>query len=105
MKVVTVCGSMKFFRQMQEIAVELETQRGYCVITPIGDAGMELGEAAVEALGKAHFQKIDLSDAVYIVNIGGYIGQAVSEEVRYAKAHGKEIIYHEAIADKSVVEE
>lgn len=36
MKVVTLCGSMKFFMKIQNIAVELETKYGYCVITPIG---------------------------------------------------------------------
>lgn len=37
MKVVTLCGSMKFAKQMQEIAMELEVKRGYCVLTPIGE--------------------------------------------------------------------
>lgn len=43
----------------------------------------------------AHYKKIDLSDAIYIVNIGGYIGQSVTEEIAYAKSRGKEIIFHE----------
>ena len=95
MKVVTLCGSMRFFREMQEIAIELETKHGYCVITPIGDANTPLSEEEIRALGKAHYKKIDIADAVYIVNIGGYIGKTVSEELRYAQEHNKEIIYHE----------
>ena len=95
MKVVTLCGSMRFYREMQEIAIELETKQGYCVITPIGDAGAPLSDEETESLGKAHYKKIDLADAVYIVNIGGYIGKTVSEELRYAKAHNKEVIFHE----------
>lgn len=43
----------------------------------------------------AHYKKIDLSDAIYIVNIGGYIGQSVTEEIAYAKSRGKEIVFHE----------
>ena len=96
MKVVTICGSMRFSKQMQEIAIELETRYGYCVIIPIGDANTPLSAEAIGALGKAHYKKIDIADAVYIVNIGGYIGKTVSEELRYAKAHNKEIIFHEA---------
>ena len=52
-------------------------------------------EKEIEKLAQAHFKKIDMSDAVYVVNIGGYIGESVSREVCYAKEHNKEIIYHE----------
>ncbi|MBD5632262.1 MAG: hypothetical protein HDP34_03420 [Clostridia bacterium] len=97
MKVVTLCGSMRFSRQMQEIATELEIKKGYCVIAPVGDATITLSEEDKESLAKAHFKKIDISDAVYIVNLGGYIGESVSRELLYAKEHGKEIIYHEKI--------
>lgn len=37
MKVVTLCGSMKFAKQMQEIAMELEVKRRYCALTPVGE--------------------------------------------------------------------
>ena len=49
----------------------------------------------MEKLAQAHFKKIEMSDAVYIVNIGGYIGESVSKELRYAKEHNKEILYRE----------
>ena len=95
MKVVTMCGSMRFAKQMQEIALELEVKQGYCVLTPVGDAVVPLSEKDKENLNAAHFKKIDMSDAVYIVNIGGYIGESVSRELRYAQVHNKEIVYHE----------
>ena len=95
MKVVTLCGSMRFSKQMQEIAIELEVKQGYCVITPVGEKMVQLSEKEIEKLAQAHFKKIDMSDAVYVVNIGGYIGESVLREVRYAKEHNKEIIYHE----------
>lgn len=95
MKVVTLCGSMRFTKQMQRIAMELEINRGYCVIQPIYDSDIILGEKDLDFLSKAHFKKIDISDIVYIVNIGGYIGESVSKEIQYAKERNKEIIYHE----------
>ena len=95
MKVITLCGSMRFFKEMQEIARELETKCGYCVLTPIGGTNITLNEDEVEKLAKAHYKKIDISDAVYIVNIGGYIGESCSKELCYAQEHNKEIIYHE----------
>ena len=45
-------------------------------------------------LEKAHYRKIDISDGIYVVNIGGYIGESVKAEIQYAKENGKEIIYH-----------
>ena len=95
MKVVTLCGSMRFLKQMQEIAWELETKQGYCVLTPVGGKMVQPSDKEIEKLAQAHFKKIDMSDAVYVVNIGGYIGESVSREVCYAKEHNKEIIYHE----------
>lgn len=95
MKVVTLCGSMRFSKQMQEIAMELEVKQGYCVLTPVGEKMVQPSEKEIEKLAQAHYKKIDMSDAVYVVNIGGYIGEAVSREVRYAQEHNKEIIYHE----------
>lgn len=95
MKVVTLCGSMRFSKQMQEIALELEVKQGYCVLTPVGDKMVQPNEKEIEKLTQAHFKKIDMSDAVYVVNIGGYIGESVSKEVCYAQERNKEIIYHE----------
>lgn len=94
MKIITLCGSMRFFEEMQEIAMELETRYGYCVIAPVGGTNIALNEDAVGNLAKAHYKKIDISDAVYIVNIDGYIGESVLEELCYAQKHNKEIIYH-----------
>lgn len=86
---------MRFIKEMQHIALELETKHGYCVITPIVENGVGLSKEDLESIAKAHFRKIDISDIVYIVNIGGYIGESVSQEIRYSVAHNKEIVYHE----------
>ena len=96
MKVVTLCGSMRFYKEMQEIAIELETKHGCCAIAPLGDANTKPDDAAIEKLAQAHHKKIEIADAVYIVNIGGYMGRSVSEELRYAQRLNKEIIFHEA---------
>ena len=42
------------------------------------------------AFETAHFRKIDMSDGIYVVNIGGYIGQAVRNEIEYAQKHNTE---------------
>lgn len=40
---------------------------------------------------------------IYVVNIGGYIGQAVRNEIEYAQKHNKEVVYHcpEIISDRT----
>ena len=96
MKVVTVCGSMRFQRQMIELATELETEKGYCVLQPLYNFGDKaLGESELQKLAKAHYKKIDISDAIFVVNAGGYIGNSVRAEIEYAKSHKKEVIYLE----------
>lgn len=98
MKIVTICGSMRFADEMIKIAMRLETDYGYCVLQPVyGFDGQPLSGDELTRIKAAHHKKIDLSDSIYIVNIGGYIGQSVTEEIAYAKEHGKEILYHEPI--------
>lgn len=95
MKVVTLCGSMRFAKQMEEIALELEIKHDWCVICPIFSFAAPLNADEISKIANSHFQKIDIADIVYIVNIDGYIGESVSRELEYAKAHNKEIVYHE----------
>ena len=45
-------------------------------------------------LKKSHFKKIELSDAILVVNINNYIGESTNLEIDYAKKLGKEIIYY-----------
>lgn len=94
MKTVTICGSMRFQEQMREIAFALETRHGMNVLQCVYDGGRGVTAEEKAALAKAHYRKIELSDAVYVVDIQGYIGHSVAEEIAFAKALGKEIIYH-----------
>ena len=95
MKTVTICGSMRFERDMQRIAFELETKHGMNVLQCTYNVeGRPLSEDDKAALKKAHFRKIELSDAIYVVNIGGYVGDSAREEMRFARETGKERLLH-----------
>lgn len=48
-------------------------------------------------LDELHKRKIDLADYVYVLNVNGYIGSSTRSEIDYAIAHGKPIIYFEAV--------
>lgn len=54
----------------------------------------DISESKRDALAKAHLSKIEISDAIYVVDIKGYIGESVSKEIQFAKEKGKEIIFH-----------
>ena len=95
-KIITICGSMRFSNDIMKIATELETEKGYCVLHPVYNIeNKSFNDNELKNLVNAHIQKIDISDAIYVVNIGGYIGKSVSEEIEYAKNHNKEIFYYE----------
>lgn len=96
MKVLTICGSMKFSNEMIAIALELELNNHYAVIQCVyGGTKVDFEKQEGKILAEIHKKKIDLSDAIYIVNIGGYIGASTKKEIAYAKKNNKEIIFHE----------
>ena len=95
-KVVTLCGSFRFWKEIQEVAERLELENGWVVLGPVAHAlDRTLTEHEKALLGELHLSKIDMSDAIFVVNVGGYIGEAVTAEIAYAKKKGKEIIYLE----------
>lgn len=102
MKTVTLCGSMRFEGQMQEIALKLETRHGMnvlqCVYNP---KKTDLTPEDMKALAAAHYRKIDLSEAIYVVDLDGYIGESVKQEIAYAEETGKEVFYHSAWSKKA----
>ena len=97
-KVVTICGSMKFAKEMIEIARDLEKQHGWCVIQCVYNLNQTTTtQKELDNIVNAHWKKIDICDAIYVVNIGGYIGTSTKNEINYALTLGKQIIYHEKI--------
>ncbi len=97
-KVITICGSMRYSKEMIKIAEELELKKGYAVIQCVYNLdGLKYEGLDANILDKIHKKKIDISDAIYVVNIDGYIGNATKNEIEYAINKGKEVIYHEEI--------
>ncbi len=46
-------------------------------------------------LDDMHKRKIDMADSIYVINVGGYIGESTRSEIEYTKAHGNEVSYLE----------
>ena len=95
MEVITLCGSLKFKKEMMKVAEKMALD-GYCVLTPVYPVSedIERTEEQLIKLKEAHFKRIELSDAILVVNINNYIGDSKKLEIDYAKKIGKEIIYY-----------
>lgn len=97
-KVITICGSMRYSKEMMKISEELELKKGYAVIQCVYNVdGLKYEGVDASILDKIHRKKIDISDAIYVVNIDGYIGSSTKKEIEYTLSSGKEVIYHEPI--------
>ena len=106
-KVVTLCGSTRFKDQFMEAQKRL-TLEGNIVISVglfghAGDQevwdGMDEGTLSKtkEMLDDMHKRKIDMADEIYVINVGGYIGDSTRLEIQYAEAHGKPVRYYQDI--------
>ena len=42
----------------------------------------------------------NMADNIFVINVGGYIGDSTRSEIEYAKAHGKTIEYLEPQKNK-----
>ena len=95
MKIITLCGSLKFQKEMMKVAEKIALD-GYCVLTPVYPVleNIERTEEQLIKLKEAHFKRIELSDAILVVDINNYIGNSTNLEIDYAKKLGKEIIYY-----------
>lgn len=100
-KVITLCGSTRFKDQFLEAQKRL-TLEGNIVISVglFGHSGDDevWNEGTKEMLDDMHKRKIDMADAIYVINVGGYIGSSTRSEIEYARKNGKEILSLEPLS-------
>jgi hypothetical protein len=96
MKIITICGSLRFEEEMRYYAEKLALE-GNCVLSVIYPTKekTDYTQDEIHLLQIGHFKKINISDAIFVVNKNGYIGEQLQKEIDYAKKHNKEIIYLE----------
>lgn len=102
-KVITLCGSARFKDEFMNAQKEL-TLKGNIVIS------LGMFKDAVDSvfwekmddetrtktkgmLDDMHKRKIDLADEIFVINVGGYIGDSTKTEIEYAKKTGKKVNY------------
>lgn len=105
--VITLCGSTRFRKEFETAQKQLTLQG--CIVISVGLFG-HTGDSEVwenmdegtltktkSMLDDMHKRKIDLSDMIYVINVGGYIGESTRSEIEYAICTGKEVRYLESV--------
>lgn len=96
-KIVTVSGSTRFAEETREVIALLE-RLGVAVFS-VGSfmhaEGLKFDEGTKRRLDDLHLAKISISDAVFVVNVGGYIGESTRREIEFAESLGIPVDYLE----------
>jgi len=103
--VTTLCGSSRFPEAFALATMHLSFQ-GRIVISlgMYGHADRPQGARYLtadgdentpqkQALDELHYRKIDISDGIYVVNVGGYVGNSTKREIAYARKANKGVEY------------
>ena len=111
--IFTLCGSTRFpdafavanmhLSAMGHVVIGLgmlghaDEPRGARYLTSDGDETTP-GKRGLDEL---HLRKIGLSDAVFVVNVAGYVGSSTQREIAYARATGKAVVwmFPDAVSD------
>ena len=97
-KVITLCGSTRFKEAFLETQKRL-TLEGNIVISVglFGHSGDDVvwTPGTKEMLDDMHRAKISMADEIFVINVGGYIGESTRSEIEFAKILRKPIRYLE----------
>ena len=104
-KVVTLCGSTRFKEEFFKAQKELTLQG--CIVISVGLFGHSgddevWTEGTKEMLDDMHKRNIDMADEIFVINVGGYIGQSTRSEIEYAEKNGIAVRYLEPINKNSL---
>lgn len=96
-EIVTVCGSTRFADETRKVIADLELE-GKAVFS-VGffahAQGVALSDEVKTMLDELHQDKICMSDSIYVVNVGGYVGESTRREIALAERLGKRIYWLE----------
>jgi len=93
-KIITICGSGRFLKEMHEVEERLTLEGKIVLMIGVNTKDVartkEL-ERYKPMLDELHKRKIDISDEIFVVNPGDYIGESTKSEINYALENGKGI--------------
>lgn len=95
---ITLCGSARFEREFQEwnerLSLAGHVVYGLAVLPSFHEGNKDwYTEDQKRMLDLVHIAKIEESDAIFILNVGGYIGDSTRREIEWASLRGKMLFY------------
>ena len=104
-KIICLCGSTRFYQEFMEWNFKF-TMQGIIVLS-VGFFPHSTQEAHGDNIGitpqeksildELHKRKIDLADEIFVINVGGYIGESTRSEIKYAKKQNKPVKFLENV--------
>lgn len=91
---ITLCGSTRF-RDEYELWNKRLTLAGFLVysVSGFGHSGDDFSAEEKERLDFVHLAKIDASNAIVVINPGGYVGASTAREIAHASRTGKRVYF------------
>ena len=93
--IITICGSTRFKDEMLDAAKKL-TLEDHIILMPTVFEHADNEELTMEQkirLDNLHKMKINMSDAIFVVNKDGYIGESTYGEIDWAIKNKKELFF------------
>lgn len=101
-KVITLCGSRKFkdefITQQKRLTFEGNIVISIVFFDDVTDFEI-LTDETKAMISDMHKQKIDMSDEIFVINKGGYIGSSTKSEIEYAIKTNKKVSYLEPVKE------
>lgn len=93
--IITICGSTRFKEQIMKVAHDLTLQNNIVfmpnVFIQADDENLTTEQKIM--LDNLHREKIEMSDAIFVVNVDGYIGESTYGEIDWAVRKKKETYF------------
>ena len=93
--IITICGSTRFKNEIEAVAHDL-TLQGHIVLAPCVFHHTDSEELTTEEkirLDNLHKEKINMSDAIFVVNVNNYIGESTYGEIDWANRMKKQVFF------------
>lgn len=92
MKKITLCGSTRFKQAFIDWNKRLSLEGNVVYsVSCFMHAGDTITDEQKILLDKVHKEKIMASDMIFVLDIGGYIGESTFSEIKFAEEDNKEI--------------
>ncbi len=97
---ITLCGSAKFEQQFHDWNERLTIAGHTCYDLAVHPSFKDnnkdwYDEPTKMMLDLVHLDKIANSDAIVVLNVGGYIGFSTTREIIWARMQGKRVVWLE----------